>query len=150
MRLDPHIDNILSEQDVKIHDERRAKMAGAYAGKENPELEKDVDDQVTNWVNLIRTKYISTGELLRPMDLATQTQYFTLDVITSLAYGKAFGFLAKDEDLFDYIKIGEKLVSTVVTISGVVPIQDFLYRSGLIFKVAPNPEDPKGLGKMMA
>ncbi|KAF2676291.1 cytochrome P450 [Lentithecium fluviatile CBS 122367] len=150
MRLDPHTDNVLSERDVKVHDERRAKMAGAYAGRENPQLEKDVDDQIAAWCNLIRTKYISTGETLKPMDIATQVQYFTLDVITSLAYGKAFGYLAQDTDVFDYIKTGEQLVATVATIMGIAPIQNFLYNTNLIFRVAPHPEDPKGLGKMMA
>jgi hypothetical protein len=150
MEVDPHIKNILAERDVKIHDARRAKMAGAYAGKENPELEKDVDEQIAGWINLIRTKYISKGEMLKPMDFAIQAQYFTLDAITSLAYGKAFGYLAKDQDLFDYIKIGEQLVSTLVTISGMVPFQNFLYRSGLVWKVAPSPQDLNGLGKMMA
>jgi hypothetical protein len=150
MRLDPSTDNILSELHVKVHDERRAKMAGAYAGKENPELEKDVDDQIQAWVSLIRNKYISQGDSLKPMDIAVHAQYFTLDVITSLAYGKAFGYLARDEDLYDYIKTADQLVSTVATIMGVAPIQNFLYWSGLIYKVAPNQNDPNGLGKMMA
>jgi hypothetical protein len=150
MRLDPHMDNILSEPDVKAHDERRAKMAGAYAGRENPNLEKDVDDQISAWVALIRNEYISKGDTLKPLDFAVHSQFFTLDVITSLAYGKAFGYLAKDEDLFDYIKIADQLVSTVATIMGVAPVQNFLYWSGLIFKVAPNQNDPNGLGKMMA
>jgi hypothetical protein len=150
MRLDPHTENILSEPNVKVHDERRAKMAGAYAGRENPNLEQDVDDQIAAWVSLIRSKYISKGGSLKPLDIATHTQYFTLDVITSLAYGKAFGYLAKDEDLFDYIKIADQLVSSVATIMGVAPIQNFLYWSGLIYKVAPSQNDPNGLGKMMA
>lgn len=150
MRVDPHLDNILSETNVDIHDKRRAKMAGAYAGKENPQLEKDVDDQIASWVNLIKAKYISDGGSLKPMDVTLQTQYFTLDVITSLAYGKAFGYLERDEDIYDYIKLAELFISTVAPIVGVAPIHTFLYRSGLIFKLAPSPEDPKGFGRLMA
>jgi hypothetical protein len=150
MRLNPYMDNILSESDIKAHDERRATIVGAYAGRENPNLEKDVDDQISAWVSLIRSKYISKGEILKPLDFAIHTQFSTLDVITSLAYGKAFGYLAKDEDLFDYIKIVDQLVSTVATIMGVAPVQNFLYWSGLIYKVAPNQNDPNGLGKTTA
>ncbi|KAL1596981.1 hypothetical protein SLS60_008563 [Paraconiothyrium brasiliense] len=150
MRVDPHLDNILSELDVDTHDKRRAKMAGAYAGRENPQLEKDVDDQIASWVNLIKTKYISEGGSLKPMDIALQAQYFTLDVITSLAYGRAFGYLVRDEDIYDYIKLAEQFVSTAAPIVGVTPIHKFLYRSGLIFKIAPNPEDPKGFGRLMS
>lgn len=150
MRLDPRRDNILSEPNVKVHDERRAKMAGAYAGRENPELEKDVDAQLNSWVSLIREKYISKEGDLKPMDVAIHAQYFTLDVITSLAYGKAFGYLAQNKDVFDYIKIADQLVTSVATIMGVAPIQRFLYWSGLIFRIAPCQDDPNGLGKMMA
>jgi hypothetical protein len=105
MRLDPYTENILSKPLVKVHNERRVKMAGAYAGRENPNLEQDVDDQIAAWISLIRSKYISKGDSLKPLDITTHTQYFTLDIITSLAYGKAFSYLAKDEDLFNYIKI---------------------------------------------
>lgn len=150
MRVDPHLDNILSELDVDTHDKRRAKMAGAYAGRENPQLERDVDDQILSWVNLIKTKYISEGGSLKPMDITLQTQYFTLDVITSLAYGKAFGYLERNEDIYDYIKLAEQFISTAAPLVGVAPIHKFLYRSGLIFKIAPSPEDPKGFGRLMA
>lgn len=150
MRVDPHLDNILSELDVETHDKRRAKMAGAYAGKENPQLETDVDDQIASWVNLIKTQYISEGGSLKPMDVTLQTQYFTLDVITSLAYGKAFGYLERNEDIYDYIKLAEQFISTVAPILGVAPLQNFLYRSGLIFKLAPSPEDISGFGRLMA
>ena len=150
MRVDPRLDNILSEVDTEVHDKRRAKMAGAYAGRENPQLEKDVDDQLSGWIKLIKSKYLSNGDSLKPMDLAQQAQYFTLDVITSLAYGRAFGYLERDEDVYDYIKLAEEFISTVAPIVGVTPIQDFLYRSGLIFKIAPNPDDPKGFGRLMA
>lgn len=150
MRVDPHLDNILSEIDSEVHDKRRAKMAGAYAGRENPQLEKDVDDQVLAWINLIKTKYLSDGDSLKPMDIALQSQYFTLDVITSLAYGRAFGYLARDEDVYDYIKLAEEFLSTAAPIVGVRPIQNFLYSSGLIFKIAPSPDDPKGFGKFMS
>jgi cytochrome P450 len=150
MRVDPHLDNILSELDVDTHDKRRAKMAGAYAGRENPQLERDVDHQILSWVNLIKTKYISEGGSLKPMDITLQTQYFTLDVITSLAYGKAFGYLERNEDIYDYIKLAEQFISTAAPLVGVAPLHKFLYRSGLIFKIAPSPEDPKGFGRLMA
>lgn len=150
MRVDPHLDNILSELDVETHDKRRAKMAGAYAGKENPQLERDVDDQIASWVNLIKSQHISEGGALKPMDVTLQTQYFTLDVITSLAYGKAFGYLERNEDVYDYIALAEQFISTVAPIVGVAPIHKFLYRSGLIFKIAPSPEDTKGFGRLMA
>ncbi len=34
-------------------------------------------------------------------------QFFTLDIITSLALSRPFGFLERDEDVYDYVKIFE-------------------------------------------
>ena len=36
--------------------------------------------------------------LYRPMDFVQKTQFFTLDVISALAFGVPFGYLARDED----------------------------------------------------
>ena len=39
------------------------------------------------------------------MDFGMVVQYFTLDVITKISYGYAFGYLEKNEDVYDYISI---------------------------------------------
>lgn len=55
-------------------------------------------------VNLIETKYISTNEDLKILDLASVAQFFTIDVLTDVAFGSPFGFLAAGDDLYDNIK----------------------------------------------
>lgn len=149
LRTDPERENIMSELDVHIHDQRRAQMASAYAGKENPTLESDVDEQLQNLVQLIRQKYISQDAMIKPMDLARKIQYFTLDVITRLAYGEAFGYVEGDIDVYDYIKKIETLISFLASFMGLPGLIKFMDRVGLISLLAPTQEDPKGLGRMM-
>ena len=62
---------------------------------------------VRQFIDLIRRKYISTPTEYRRFDLAQTMQFFTLDIITSLALSKPFGFLERDEDVYDYVKIFE-------------------------------------------
>ncbi|KAK3364921.1 hypothetical protein B0T24DRAFT_723929 [Lasiosphaeria ovina] len=43
--------------------------------------------------------------------------YFTLDAITKIAYGKEFGYLAADKDIYDYIKTCEEQVPSLVVMA---------------------------------
>lgn len=103
MKLDNRIDNILSELDEKRHAELRYKTSFGYNGKDLPSRETRVADRVLDYVKLIEDSYLSTAEHVKPMDLARTAQYFTLDVITDMAFGYPFGFLSANKDLYDYI-----------------------------------------------
>jgi hypothetical protein len=39
------------------------------------------------------------------MDLAKIVQYFTLDVVTKIAFGAPIGYITKNEDIYDYLKM---------------------------------------------
>jgi hypothetical protein len=149
MRIDPYVDSIFSEMNVPIHDARRAKMATAYSGKENPTLESDIDKCIQSFINLIRTKYITTGADIKPMDFGVKAQFFTLDVITKVAYGSEFGYLTKDEDLHGYIKTTEDLVTWIPFFATVPLANNILNRSWVKEKIGPSYADPSGIGKLM-
>ena len=75
-----------------------------YSGKENPYLEEDVGEYLMKLIQLTRRKCLSTRSDYRPVDLATICGYLTLDVISSLAFGKSIGYLDKNEDLYGFLK----------------------------------------------
>jgi hypothetical protein len=70
-------------------------------------MEKEVDNCVESLVDLIKREYVSTSTTFQKIDFGRVAQYFTLDVISSVAFGHAFGFLANNEDLHQYIKTTE-------------------------------------------
>ncbi|WYZ40986.1 hypothetical protein EsH8_IV_001327 [Colletotrichum jinshuiense] len=110
VKLNPHEDSMFSLRDVGAHDKLKAKCAGGYAGKENPTLESGVDSQIAGAIDLIRRKYITTDDEVKPMDLGKVTQFLTLDTITKIAYGKEFGYLATDSDIYGYISTTETAI----------------------------------------
>ena len=65
-------------------------------------------------IDLIERKYVSDEHRFQPVDIATISQYFTLDVITSLAFGRNFGHTKNDADVHSYIKITEVRTSCAV------------------------------------
>jgi cytochrome P450 len=132
MRMKPGFNNVLSERSEDRHKELREKMAQGYSGKENPGLEQSIDGRVLDLVNLIDRKYISKGTSLKKMDLARIAQFFTLDVISDIAFDSAFGDLVEGEDKFEYIKITEENLPILILMAILPQIHQFLEKSYLM------------------
>jgi hypothetical protein len=97
---------------------------------------------------LLRSKYVSTTETSKTVDLAQKLQYFVLDVISDVGVGKYFGHLKIDNDVDDYIKsMGEGLkMATIALGLGTTWLVD----APVIGRyLGPSEKDEKGFGKMM-
>ncbi|KAJ0304863.1 hypothetical protein COL516b_005640 [Colletotrichum fioriniae] len=148
-KLNPHEDSLFSLRDTGAHDRLKAKCAAGYAGKENLALEDGINSQVAGFVDLIRRKYVTTDDDVRPMDLGKTAQYFTLDVITRVAYGKEFGYLATDSDVHDYISTTEAAIPLLQLCSEVPWLASFMFSKPVLGAVGPKHTDKSGLGKLM-
>ena len=101
------------------------------------------------FINLINRKYISEQDNLRPLNFAYAAQYLTLDVITTLSYGKAFGYCANDADIHGYIETVEKSIAVMMIVTA-LPMFSKLLSSALFRKlVLPSPNDTFGIGKAL-
>ncbi|KAJ6109612.1 hypothetical protein N7486_001847 [Penicillium sp. IBT 16267x] len=147
-RVEYRKDNVFSQTDNAKHEQRRKQMAPGYSGRENDQLERSVDEQVHNLLSLIRSKYISSDHCVVPMDLAKKVQYFTLDVISSVGLGKAFGMLRSDQDVDQYLQSSEEglaIGNTALALGF-----SWITQAPLIGRfIAPSPKDNNGFGKMM-
>ena len=83
------------------------------------------------------------------MDLARKIQYLTLDVISSIGFGQAFGDIKADADLNDYIRSGEEGL-TIVTFSAALGLMPILQWPPIARLLGPSEKDKSGFGKMMA
>ncbi|KAF3037391.1 hypothetical protein E8E11_000820 [Didymella keratinophila] len=145
MKFDPTRDNLFSMRDDSAHTKLRAKMAAGYSGKENESMEGSIDTQIANFVKLIETKYSSTARYYRPMDLGEKTSLFTLDVISDLAFGQAFGCLEKDEDVYGYLHMSKTALPMMMAISD-VPVMADILQSRLFRALLPSEADKAGFG----
>ncbi|KAF2640930.1 benzoate 4-monooxygenase cytochrome-like protein P450 [Massarina eburnea CBS 473.64] len=150
-RAEPGRDHLFSLTDEETHTKRRQKMASGFSGKENLSLEPSIDSRVHELIHLIRSKYISSTDPTtpsKPMDLAMKAQFFTLDVISHIGFGRAFGDLAADADVDGYIAASEEGMKamTFICATGLTPI----FQSPLIARLfGPSETDKSGHGKMM-
>lgn len=150
LKLHPERDNITSYVDERKHGDIRNRMAPGYSGKENTHMEQDVDDQLLKLLALVDSKYVARPKqgIFRTMDLSRETSFFTLDVISKIAFGKTFGFLDQDDDPFGYlINLAQMLPAIIVF--GVYTELMNLMKIPLVKAALPKSTDKRGLGRVM-
>ncbi|KAJ5910833.1 Cytochrome P450 [Penicillium subrubescens] len=147
-RFRPGSDNILSMRDEKAHKTLKSKTTAGYNGKDVEGLEGQIDKVVESFIDLIERKYLSTSTDYRPVDLARITQYFTLDVIMSVAFGRNFGHLESDSDVYRYLHMTESFMPMVAIIL-VYPWLCNVLESRFLQMMAPKDTDQAGMGKVM-
>ncbi|KAK4171797.1 putative cytochrome P450 E-class, group I [Triangularia setosa] len=150
-KFTPDTDNLGSQLDTTAHDILKAKTAGPYAGRETEGgLERAVDFQLVRFVNLIRRKYLSRGDELLSIDFAQLSRYFTMDVISSLVFGKAWGHLDEGADVLGWVGAMDKLIPMMFLGMEIPFFRTILIsKYGLLGLVGPKPTDKSGLGMIM-
>jgi cytochrome P450 len=150
LKLHPESENIACYVDEDKHNDMRSRMSHGYSGKENVHLEQDIDDLIVQMLDLIQKEYVSKPEqgLFHRMDLAKVTSYFTLDIISKVAFGEPFGFLAANDDQFGYAA-NLKQYLPAVALFGVYHELTNILKIPFIKALLPGSMDKRGLGRVM-
>jgi hypothetical protein len=90
-------------------------------------------------------KYADKGAVV---DFGRKAQYFTLDVLSDIAFGTPFGFVQTDSDVYRYIETTEKTLPMAM-IATVVPFLITLFASPLVKPALPSEKDILGFGRVM-
>ncbi|KAI8316276.1 hypothetical protein K4K59_000174 [Colletotrichum sp. SAR11_240] len=147
-RTTPGEDHLFSMRDEEKRKNLKSKMGPGYSGLENGGFEAGIDKQIAAFIDLIDTKYISTPNVFRPMDMASKSTYFALDVISELGFGHAYGFLREDRDLYQYVATKDAFFPVMITM-GNVPWLAKLMHSWPLNLGLPKSADSAGFGALM-
>lgn len=125
-------------------------IAAKYSNTENEGFgfEAGIDRQLLNFIRLIDRKYLSTTNKSRPVDFAEKSQFFALDVIGDVSFGEPFGYLSKDEDLYNYNEINASSLP-VMNIVSVYPWLGRIVHRWPLSLLLPKEEDQIGFGRLM-
>ncbi len=83
------------------------------------------------------------------MDFAKIAQYFTLDVISDVAFGEPIGFLVRNEDVNGYCQVVEKALPAFEWAAALPMVNRLVRLPGLKKMVMPSPQDRSGVGMIM-
>lgn len=153
IRIDPRVSNIVSERDPRVHTAMRRRMAPGYAGKDIEGLEETVDERIRGFLGLVERDWISRSGLTKSFDIATRIQYFTIDAITHICFGRPMGFVESDSDKHNFIGT----IHTQLPIAQHFSVMLFLnkmlrWASSVPFLrpiVVPSSADKSGIGVIM-
>jgi hypothetical protein len=116
--------------------------------KRGSEFGGRIDENIANFIYLL-DKYVSTpGSDYKPFDFGRKAHYLTLDVITHIAFGKEFGYLAMDSDLYEYIKTVQESIGAAMMVT-VLPWIKWVLQTRLMKRVLPDEKDPTGFRKVL-
>lgn len=153
IRIDPRVTNIVSERDPRVHNAMRRKMAPGYAGKDIQGLEEAVDERIDAFISRIEKHWVSSSGLTRSFEIAKRIQYFTIDTITHLCFGRPMGFVESDTDKHNFIATIEMQLPIVQHFSVILAFNTVLrwisavpWVRGL---VVPSSADKTGIGIIM-
>ncbi|KAK5992623.1 Cytochrome P450 monooxygenase ABA1 [Cladobotryum mycophilum] len=149
-KIVPGVDNVVSLRDPTRHKQMRAQMAPGFAGKANEgySFEAGMDRQLMSFIDLLERKYVSTKFDIRPFDMAEKTQFFALDAIGDVSLGQPFGYLDKDEDLYNYNKINSTSLPMMNVVS-VLPSLAQVVHTWPLLLLLPKEGDQVGFGRLM-
>jgi hypothetical protein len=104
---------------------------------------------VQGLLNLLRHKYISTEDSFKPVDMARKAAFFTMDVITDLAFAKPFGNLKNDTDTYEYIQSTEELVPVVIKMTAIPALKAVFQNEWVSKALFPSDKTGNGIGKVV-
>ncbi|KAI8237060.1 Fumagillin dodecapentaenoate synthase [Colletotrichum sp. SAR 10_99] len=145
-RFNPYQDTMITVLDKTLHDKMKAKTAAGYAGREIDLLEPSVDEQITSLVTLLKTSYADTNVLV---DMAELSVFLTMDVITSASFGKPFGHLNANADVFGFIEDVRKNWPVIALMLDAPILRSVMFSKWFLSFSGPRPTDKRGLGQMM-
>ncbi|KAI3328553.1 pisatin demethylase [Ustulina deusta] len=150
-RFNPYHDVMFTTLDLPAHDKLKSQIGGTFGGREIPLLESGVDEQVQVLIDNIRQNLSNDAGNVSSslLDLAPLMSYLTMDVITKAAFGKEYGYLKANKDLYSFLKeVRENWPRLAMMVD--IPLIRNILLSPLFLKLfGPSVTDTKGMGKLM-
>lgn len=114
-------------------------------------MEPIIDTIVNQLVLHLRKKTSCTNHAGNPpvIDLADPIGYFTMDVITRLAFGQEIGFLASDSDVRGLIASIKKSLKAYTVPLAVPWLRDIFLGRSFLALFGPKPTDQSGVGLLI-
>ncbi|KAF4461893.1 pisatin demethylase, partial [Fusarium albosuccineum] len=148
-RFNPYHDPMFLITDPAEHDRAKAKLSPAYSGRDAPDLEANIDEQIQELIKLIKRKYVFKSGDYRPMLWSRVAGLFTLDVISSLSLGKPFGCLSSDTDMHHFKDTLTRHVPIMSTATDVAWLRRLIFSPIFLKLFGPSEKDTVGIGKLM-
>lgn len=151
LKMEPDHNMLLTLLEPKSHDSLKARVSFGYSGRDNIDFDVAVDDQITHLVDVFRSRFVTRpgSSEVKHLDFAQFIRYFSLDTITKIAFGRAFGFMDYDGDMYNYTDEVENFIG-LVALAADLPVLRRIFTTPILARwIAAKPTSLKGVGKLI-
>ncbi|GAB1317424.1 Pisatin demethylase [Madurella fahalii] len=149
-RFTPGEDTLISMTDEAEHKSLRARMTAGYnLKKDNARCESAVDRQMGNMFDLINTKYLTTGDKVKPLDWGYLASYFSIDSITDISFSEPIGDLQEDKDKWNFLHNTEDNLRPMSFFTIFPDILSLIPTWLMVKFLAPHPGDNSPFGQVL-
>ncbi|CAN8097647.1 unnamed protein product [Discula destructiva] len=128
----------------------RTKVAAGYHGKDNPNLEQDMDTQIQALISLIQREYLThPSATVIPVDFGRLADLYAHDSRSVMSYGKPLGMMKRNEDVHGIIATAHLAVDVIQVFTDIPPLAKIFLSSSMLRLFGPKPSDEHGVGKLM-
>lgn len=145
----PDHDTMFSTLDISTHDAIKAKLAGPYGGRETSAMEPIVDNMIRALNQHIRDEVKLGPGRESVVNFGTIVTYFTMDVITRVSFGREFGFLRTNSDVFGIIAASRAAFRTYTIPMSIPWLRNITTSSYFLKAFGPKMTDKSGPGVIM-
>jgi hypothetical protein len=151
-KFNPYHENLFSLLDPQEHKQAKSRTISAYSGREIADIQEGVNDVLQTLLDVIETRYTTAtpGSPLPPLlDLGHISNYFTLDVITRLAFSKEVGYVRDEKDHYGFLRSLHDLWPQMSTCADIPMLRRIIFSSVFLKLLGPKPTDKSGFGALM-
>ncbi|KAG0136862.1 cytochrome P450 [Tuber indicum] len=145
---EPGHGSTFSERSAEKHAVLRRRVGPAYSNSSVFQMESYVDALVSAWISALSSEFTVAKTSLKSCDFARWSQFLTYDVISELAFGKAFGFIATRSDYKQYIASLQQALPMIVTMSYFEELVKFMTLGWVRKLTTPSIKDETGYGNL--
>lgn len=124
-----------------------------YGGRETLAMEPIVDEILHSLIRHIRVKALTADKSTHthpvPIDFSTVVNYFTVDVITRIAFGREFGCLESNSDVHGLLAAMSAAMKAYTIPISIPWLRDLTTGSTFMKYFGPKMTDQSGIGTMM-
>lgn len=145
----PDHDTMFSTMDMPTHDAIKAKLAGPYGGRETLAMEPIVDDIIRALNQHIRDDLSLGPGRAHVVNFADIANFFTMDVITRVAFGRELGFLRTHSDVHGLMAALRAAMKTYTIPMNVPWLRSITTSNSFLRAFGPKSTDKEGPGVLI-
>lgn len=139
-------EGIFNVQDSTIHAKHRKIAAGPYSTSNIRKMEPLIDEQIKHWMTKLHDNFAVPGE---SFDFARWAVYLAYDVVSSVGFGKPFGFIEQSKDVGGLIQGFHDGLLLFGVMARLYPFTEWIKKTFLQRFFVATPEQKNGIGALM-